>query len=323
MEGRVIDEIYAADISALSPIKWVLPRRLVRFSPAFHRGENRRVCGVKRFTDTNKWSDPWFRRLSSPAKQLWTYLCDHCDPVGMVEIDLGLASQDCGQTISKANIEELGDRLELIVSNRYILPKFINFQYGELSPQCPPHKSVIRLIETHNLKRVGLGYHYPSVGYVIPTGKGKGKDKEKEEGSVRGETKNGYHPDSRSVLHILNEATGLHYRELDCNLSLISQRLNEPEVTLDGVRKMILRQVTKWKGGAMAEYLRPKTLFAKSNFDSYWTAREEPIQTEFKNETNQRSGYQSHPDRNKGTYNEHRDPEKYRNIGKVVQNPPV
>jgi uncharacterized phage protein (TIGR02220 family) len=65
---------------------------------------------------------------------------------------------------------------------------------------------------------------------------------------------------------------------LDANLKLISARLSEPGVTLAAVQKMIERQVRKWKGTQMEDYLRPATLFGKSKFDSYYAAREDPVQ---------------------------------------------
>ena len=124
---------------------------------------------MKRFTETGKWTDPWYRRLSSPAKQLWEYLRDQCNSVGIVEIDLELISADCGQKITQSNLSELGDRIQVVSEKKVFLPKFINFQYGELSPDCPPHRSILKLVELHNLVRVGLHYRYPnatlSLGY--------------------------------------------------------------------------------------------------------------------------------------------------------------
>lgn len=87
-----------------------------------------------------------------------------------------------------------------------------------------------------------------------------------------------YHPDSRTALHWLNEKSGKHFRELDSNLKFISARLSEEGVDIEGVKMMIDRQCEMWKETNMAEYLRPETLFNKTKFDGYFSARELPIQ---------------------------------------------
>lgn len=117
---------------------------------------------MKRFTETLKWSDPWFRRLSSAGKLLWVYAVDHCDNIGLVEIDLDFTSRDIGLKVTEATISELGDRIENIGGGKYFLPKFIKFQYGQLSPGCPAHKKVIQAVSDHCLLQDSLGYHYPN-----------------------------------------------------------------------------------------------------------------------------------------------------------------
>lgn len=93
-----------------------------------------------------------------------------------------------------------------------------------------------------------------------------------------GEDQNGtYHIHARASLAWLNEKSGHHYRETDPNLKVISARLSEKDVTIDGVKLMIERMVKKWKGTDMADYLRPETLFGKQKFDSYYAAKEQPI----------------------------------------------
>ena len=42
----------------------------------------------KRFTETDKWRDPWFRKLTPLQKCLFVYLCDNCNNAGCVEIDV-------------------------------------------------------------------------------------------------------------------------------------------------------------------------------------------------------------------------------------------
>jgi uncharacterized phage protein (TIGR02220 family) len=87
------------------------------------------------------------------------------------------------------------------------------------------------------------------------------------------------HESARPILHYLIEKSGTRFRETETNLGFIGERLAEGGVDADGVRKMIDRQVAKWKGTDMADYLRPETLFNKTKFDGYYAARDMPIET--------------------------------------------
>ena len=98
---------------------------------------------------------------------------------------------------------------------------------------------------------------------------------EAEEKTLKGR----FHKDARTVLWLLNEATGRKFRETSSNLEFISARLSEPEVSLDGVKLMIARQVKRWKGTPQAEYLRPATLFNQEKFDGYYAAKDLPLDT--------------------------------------------
>jgi uncharacterized phage protein (TIGR02220 family) len=90
-----------------------------------------------------------------------------------------------------------------------------------------------------------------------------------------------YSPESRAVLHFLNEQSGHHYRETSTNLGFIQERLNEDGVDIDGVRQMISRQSMLWKDDPrMARYLRPETLFNKTKFDSYYAMKDLPANIE-------------------------------------------
>lgn len=116
---------------------------------------------MKRFVETNRWSDPWFRRLSPTTKCLWDYLTDNCDRVGLIDLDLEAASFHIGSEITKRNITELGDRVQRLENGKIFIPQFITFQYGELSEKCPAHKPVLKLIAERNLSMNGKGYQYP------------------------------------------------------------------------------------------------------------------------------------------------------------------
>lgn len=80
------------------------------------------------------------------------------------------------------------------------------------------------------------------------------------------------------ILDRLNELSHRNYRKIPTNLRLIRARLQETEVTVEGMLRMVERQVAKWNTDPkMREFLRPETIFGKEKFDGYYAAREEPI----------------------------------------------
>lgn len=129
----------------------------------------------------------------------------------------------------------------------------------------------------------------------------------------RGDEKRTYSTASRVALVYLREKTGTQFRETDTNLKIIDARLKESGVDIDGVKKMIDRQVLKWKGTDMGEYLRPETLFGETKFDGYYAAREQPV----KNETH-KSNPAQRVDRSIGTANEGT-ASQYRGLGRVAK----
>jgi hypothetical protein len=106
---------------------------------------------MKRFTETTKWRNPWFRRLSPLLKCLWQFILDECDPAGVVEFDPELASFCIGEKIVLADLNEFGERLAAIGGGKYQIKGFLEFQYTTLSQSCPAHKVVFSALERHCL----------------------------------------------------------------------------------------------------------------------------------------------------------------------------
>jgi uncharacterized phage protein (TIGR02220 family) len=105
-----------------------------------------------------------------------------------------------------------------------------------------------------------------------PFGKGDEGYSEKAKGS---NTKEEYIegliiPDvSKDVLQYLNQKTGKGFMPVAANLDLIKARLKEG-VTAEQIKAVIDAKVLEWAGSQkMEQYLRPKTLFAASNFANY------------------------------------------------------
>lgn len=121
---------------------------------------------------------------------------------------------------------------------------------------------------------------------------------------------------ARIIIHFLNEKTGRAFREVGANLGVISARLKESGVDLDGCRKMIERQVILWKGTDMERFIQPSTLFGKEKFDGYYSAKDLPAN---KKTYGTNSNNRQENDRNAGTYNAGK-ASQYANVGK---RPPV
>jgi hypothetical protein len=109
---------------------------------------------MKRFTETDKWLDPWFQELPLDAKLVWLYLLDRCDNAGVWEPNKRLANFTIGRDIDWPEVERLltvGARIEVLPDGKWHVCKFVVFQYGKLSKECAPHRQVLRLIERHGL----------------------------------------------------------------------------------------------------------------------------------------------------------------------------
>lgn len=129
---------------------------------------------AKRFTDTEKWKDKWFRRLPAEHKLAYLYLLDQCDQAGVIELDEELADFQIGTAIDWAGFfSECGDRVVKLDDQKAFVVKFIDYQYGELSENCRAHNPVFASIKKNKLERVFKGY---SKGIQRVQDKDKDKD---------------------------------------------------------------------------------------------------------------------------------------------------
>lgn len=99
----------------------------------------------KRFTSTEKWSDPWFVDLSVEAKCLFLFLCDHCNIAGFYEKSDRVMQFYLG--MSKEQISQTTDEIKKsvpFVDGFYFLKNFIRHQKNTpLNPENNCHKSII------------------------------------------------------------------------------------------------------------------------------------------------------------------------------------
>ena len=127
---------------------------------------------MKRFTETQKWEDPWFRKLNPELKLLWQWLLDRCDNAGVIDPDLDLAAFQIGYQYPLDTLSSFSERVVNLPCGKWFIPKFIEFQYGRLSEDCKAHRPIFLSLEKHQIKGYGKG---------INTLQEKEKEKEKEE----------------------------------------------------------------------------------------------------------------------------------------------
>lgn len=134
---------------------------------------------AKRFTDTGKWDQAWFRKLSPKMKCAWMVLCDRCDHAGIWEIDLETLSHFIGDDVSMDELNQFfGDKIQHLSASKLLIKAFIDFQYGDLNPANRVHLSII-----NRLKKEGASK--PLISPLLGA-KDKEEDKDKDKDLERG-----------------------------------------------------------------------------------------------------------------------------------------
>lgn len=146
---------------------------------------------MKRFRDTKLSREAWYRKLKPAFKCTWDFLCDECDEAGMWSIDLDALAFFIGEEIDlnafMKQVNEDKARLEWYEGNKIWIAGFVEFQYGELSEKCIPHKKIISLLEKYDLlHRVPARV---SARVLATLQEKKGKEKTGKEEEKKGEEK--------------------------------------------------------------------------------------------------------------------------------------
>jgi len=133
----------------------------------------------KRFTETNKWEDKWFRRLSPTEKLVFIYMCEKCDSAGFYEVDNELMAFHTG--LSEQEIEGAYEGLArglLGANGVYWIRNFLKHQKNEnLNPENNAHKPIIASIYAHADDFKEPLKLAPKQPLIRGTGIGKGKGK--------------------------------------------------------------------------------------------------------------------------------------------------
>ena len=148
---------------------------------------------MKRFTETEKWRDPWFRSLPAPAKLVFFYFIDNCNNAGFHELDkelmvilTGMKPEHC-----EGALKALTRGIKGPYEGWYWIRRFLRHQKNdEINPENMAHKQIITLIKDQVERFKDCPEFQDSLaplkGLLSPTGIGIGKGTGKEGGVQRG-----------------------------------------------------------------------------------------------------------------------------------------
>ena len=136
---------------------------------------------AKRFIDTSLFSRKWIRELDVSMKLFWVYLLTKCDHAGIWDVDIDLAAFQIGVELDETTILNTFNRkIVPFKDGKWFVPKFIEYQYGELNENVNAHKSVIKILQKYRLN-VDNQLLPNSSATVQDKDKDKVKDKKKDQ----------------------------------------------------------------------------------------------------------------------------------------------
>lgn len=106
---------------------------------------------AKRFLDTGFIDQKWIRQLSPACKIFLIYLMLKCDNAGIIDLDLEDASFWIGEEIKDINFLPENYLLPLDDKGKYFMPKFIKWQYNDLSSQKNIVAQARQLLDNYGL----------------------------------------------------------------------------------------------------------------------------------------------------------------------------
>ena len=107
---------------------------------------------AKRFLDTNIFRKKWIRKLDPDMKLFWIYLLTDCDHAGIWDVDIERASFQLNMNLEEEKIlNTFGRKIITFKKDKWFIPKFVAYQYGELNENNRAHLSVIKILNKYKL----------------------------------------------------------------------------------------------------------------------------------------------------------------------------
>lgn len=142
---------------------------------------------AKRFTDSEKWKDPFFENLTKELKLAWLYILDDCDHAGIWQKSIKRLNFAVESNLSEEDLlKAFRDRVTILNDDKWFIVKFVTFQYGNDFINSK-QKAVISAVKILNENRLIKELDNGSLTLSIPYDKGLNTlmDKDKDMDKVK------------------------------------------------------------------------------------------------------------------------------------------
>lgn len=140
---------------------------------------------AKRLTCSDKWQDPWFRKLTPELKCVWLFLLDKCDNAGVWKKDIDLMEFVISCSLDENNIlDNINNgkkRIALLDNEKWLVVDFIRFQWKNNTKMLP---NINKLCIEH-----GIDIDSLLIGDICPIDRTKVKVKVKTKDKVKDKVK--------------------------------------------------------------------------------------------------------------------------------------
>ena len=109
---------------------------------------------AKRFTDSEKWKDPFFEELTKDLKLAWLYILDDCCHAGIWQKSIKRLNFAIDSNLTEADlIQAFSKRIIVLAEDKWFIQKFITFQYGKdfMNSKQKPVLSAIKILNEHRI----------------------------------------------------------------------------------------------------------------------------------------------------------------------------
>lgn len=155
----------------------------------------------KRFTDAEKYNDPWFTDLSAKLKAVYLYMLDTCDCAGVWKSNFKMIKAHWEISVNHDDMVGLLPKVERFNDECYIITNFIRFQYGDnMNQNSNITKGILKSIEYNGLQSKGL----IRVDEGLVKGSPRGKDKDKDKGKDKDKEKDNINNNKLNINKIIN-----------------------------------------------------------------------------------------------------------------------